>query len=279
MKTKLFFQGINHFFPIVIFLIYFLFLQLPLPAQSLKSIKNEAYTHGEKLKFRAYYDSFLTGKVTAGIATLEVEIEDKFLDGRPVYKIIGEGFSRGAFNWFFKVEDRFESYIDEEFLVPWLFIRRTHEGDYMYNDDVRFNQFTGAALSTRANKKIPIGTFDILSAFYYARTLDFSKALPGDIFPISFYLDDSLYLSQIQFAGREEVIIDLGHFKCLRFKPMVAKGNVFSQPYPMDIWVTDDKNHLPVLARSAVIVGAVKLELIHYKGLVNPLTSLVVPEK
>jgi len=244
-------------------------------SQPYKPVKNEAFIRGEKLKFHAYYDSYVTGKVSAGIASLEVSQDDKQIDSRNVYHIVGEGRSKGAFNWFFKVDDRFESFIDEEYLFSWSFIRRNHEGNYKYSDDVKFNQYSGTALSTRANKKIPAGTQDVLSAFYFTRTLDLSDLKTGQNVPIAFYLDDSLYISQIQFVGREEVIIDLGTFRCLRFKPMVATGNVFSQPYPMDVWITDDKNHMPVLAKSAVIVGSVKLELVSYSGLANPLTSLV----
>jgi hypothetical protein len=267
---------------LLLFSIYFFNFQFSifnLFAQPFKPVINEAFIRGEKLKFRAYYDSYLTGKVSAGIATLEVSDGMKQIDGRNVYHIIAEGRSKGAFNWFFKVQDRFESFVDEEFLFSWSFIRRTHEGDYKYSDDVRFNQYSGTALSTRANKKIPAGTQDVLSAFFYARTFDLSDIKPGQNIPIDFYLDDSLYLSQIQFVGREEVITDLGRFRCLRFKPMVATGNVFNQPYPMDIWITEDKNHLPILAKSAVIVGSVKLELISYSGLANPLTSQVIEKK
>ncbi|MEI7500499.1 MAG: DUF3108 domain-containing protein [Bacteroidota bacterium] len=248
-------------------------------SQRFNPVKNEAFIRGEKLKFRAYYDSYVTGKVSAGIATLEVDHSMKQIDSRKVYHIVGEGRSKGAFNWFFKVEDRFESFVDEEYLFSWSFIRRTREGDFKYSDDVKFNQYSGTALSTRANKKIPAGTQDVLSAFYYARTLDLSDIKPGQNIPIAFYLDDSLYISQIQFIGREEVITDLGRFQCLRFKPMVATGNVFSQPYPMDVWITEDKNHLPILAKSAVIVGSVKLELISYSGLANPLTSQVLSKE
>ncbi|MEI7660759.1 MAG: DUF3108 domain-containing protein [Bacteroidota bacterium] len=248
-------------------------------SQSFRPVKNEAFARGEKLKFRAYYESYVTGKVTAGIATLEVDQAAKQVDGRNVYHIIGEGHSKGAFNWFYKVSDRFESFIDEEYLFSWSFIRRTHEGNYSYSDDVKFNQYSGSALSTRANKKIPPGTQDILSAFYFARTLDMSNVSPGQNIPITFFLDDSLYISQIQFAGRELVITDLGSFRCLRFKPMVATGNVFSQPYPMDLWITDDKNHLPILAQSAVIVGSVKLELIGFSGLANPVASQATKKK
>ena len=54
---------------------------------------------------------------------------------------------------------------------------------------------------------------------------------------------------------------------------MVVTGAVFSQPYPMDLWITDDKNHIPILAKSAVIVGSVKMELVKYKGLKNPVNG------
>ena len=248
-------------------------------SQPYKPVKNDAFIRGEKLTFRAYYDSYVTGKVTAGIATIEVAPAVKQVDGRNVFHIIGEGFSKGAFNWFFKVADRFESMIDEEYLFSWSFLRRTHEGSYNYSDDIKFKQYSGTALSTRANKKIPPGTQDVLSAFYFARTIDMTDIAPGKNIPIAFYLDDSLYISQIQFAGRDVVVTELGTFRCLRFKPMVATGKVFSQPYPMDLWITDDKNHLPILATSVVIVGSVKLELISYSGLANPVTSQVVRKK
>jgi len=244
-------------------------------AQSLVAVKNTSFIRGEKLKFKAYYDSFVTGKVTAGQATLEIKFENTQVGGRNTYHIVGEGKSKGAFNLFFKVSDRFESFMDEEYLVPWMFVRNTHEGSYSVNDEIRFNQYSGNFSSHKANKKMKTGTHDILSAFYYCRTLDFSNLKVGDRFPVSFLLDDSIYVSLIEFAGREDVVTELGKFHCLKFKPMVATGNVFSQPYPMDIWISDDQNRIPILAKSAVVVGSVKLELIEYKGLTNPVTSLV----
>jgi hypothetical protein len=244
-------------------------------AQSLVPVRNTSFIRGEKLKFKAYYDSFMTGKVMAGVATLEVKFEDKKIDGRSTFHVVGEGKSKGAFNFFYKVNDRFESYIDEEYLVPWLFIRNTHEGNYTVDDEVRFNQYSGNFSSHKANKKMKPGTHDIFSAFYYSRTLDFSNLKVGDRFPSNFLLDDSVYVSFIEFAGREELQTDLGKFRCLKFKPMVATGNVFSQPYPMEIWVSDDQNRIPILAKSAVVIGSVKLELTDYKGLANPVTSLI----
>lgn len=247
--------------------------------QGLKKIENNAFIRGEQFSFRAYYDSFITGQVTAGVATLEINTENNEFNGRKTYHATAKGKSKGAFNLFFKVEDRFETYFDEDYIVPWYFIRKTREGDYRRDDEVRFNQLSLSASSSTANKKIPARTQDIISAFYYARTLDFSEVKVGENFNITYFLDDSVYTAVIQFAGHEEIEIGLGTFHCLKFKPMVVKGKVFSQPYAMDVWITDDKNHIPILAKSAVIVGAVKLELIKYQNLANPVTSLIEPKK
>ncbi|MFH1159469.1 MAG: DUF3108 domain-containing protein [bacterium] len=249
----------------------------PVSSQDLPPVTNEAFAPGEYLSYRVFYDSQITGKVTAGVATAEVKFERKTVDGRKTFHLVGTGKTKGAFNLFFKVDDRFESFVDEEFLVPWKFIRRTQEGDYTYDDDVRFNQSTGSYSSTRKNKTMPKGTQDLISALYIARTYDLSNALPGDDFPIIFLLDDSIYVSVIRYVGKEDVLVDLGTFRCLRFQPMVVSGNVFSQPYPMDVWITDDKNHIPLLIKSAVIIGSVKFELIEFKGLANPMTSMIAP--
>ena len=75
------------------------------------------------------------------------------------------------------------------------------------------------------------------------------------------------------FLGKEIVETEIGTFNCLKFSPMMATGEVFDDPYPLSVWITDDKNHIPVLLESKIIVGSVKIELIKYSGLANPLTS------
>lgn len=252
-----------------------IFLTPGVKGQNLRNIDNTAFQTGEKLTFRVYYHSMLTGKVTAGEAKLQVKNKLTNIDNRPTYHIIATGESKGAFNFFFKVNDRFESFIDTDALIPWKFTRRTREGGFKKDDEVKFRQEHGLAVSQRAIKKVPPNTQDIVSVFYYARTLDITGMQPEDSFPLAFFLDDSLYVSKIVFLGREVVKTELGSVSCLKFKPMVIKGDVFSEPYPMVLWITDDKNRLPVLVQSAVIVGSVKMELIAYEGLRNPMRSLI----
>lgn len=262
----------SKFFVSIIFL---LFSHSFLMAQSLRYVENTAFGRGEKLTFRVYYQSFITGKVTAGEAKLEVKNKAVTKNDRPTYHIIGTGQSKGAFNFFFKVNDRFETFIDEQALIPWYFTRRTREGGFKKDDEVTFMQTKGVAVSRSAIKKIPVNTQDILSVFYYARTLDITGMQPNESFPLAFFLDDSVYVSKIVYLGREQIKTELGTFNCLKFKPMVIKGDVFSEPYPMELWITDDKNRLPIMISSAVIVGSAKMELVEYEGLKNPMNSKV----
>lgn len=238
-------------------------------------VENKAWDVGEKLKFRVYYESLLTGQVNAGTAEVEVRKTNRKFNDRATFHIVGTGKSNRTFDFFFKVRDRFESYVDIESLSPHHFIRRTKEGGYVRDDDVYFDHKNAVATSRRKTKPIVPYVQDILSAAYFARTLNADTLEVGDNISINFFLDDSLYNSYIQFQGRELVETDLGVFRCLAFKPMVATGEVFSNPYPMTLWITDDENRIPVLAKSAVIVGSVKIELIDLSGLKNPITSRV----
>ena len=260
-----------------IFLLFFMFLVYSVSSQEFeyRKVENNTFDVGEKLKFKVYYHSFLTGKVNAGTATLEVKKSNRRFNKRETFRIVGIGKSNAAFDIFFKVRDRFESYVDKEALIPHLFIRRTKEGGYVMDDDVYFDHENGLAKSRTATKPINANIQDIISAAYYLRTFDFSNAREGQNYSVDFYLDDSAYVSIIQFVGREVVETELGVFKCLAFKPMLATGEVFSNPYPMTLWVTDDKNKLPILAKSEVIVGSVKMELIKFSGLLYPIDTRI----
>ncbi len=244
-------------------------------SQELRKINNTAFQRGEKLTFRAYYDAILTGKVTAGEVTLEVTKENKTINGRNTFHVVGLGKTKGLFNLFFKVVDRYETYIDEEALVPWVFIRRVNEGGYIINQDVMFNHAQKIAVSNTAKVPVPEYIQDVISVFYYARTLDINHLNVGDSYPINFFIDDTVYNSHFIFLGIEDIKTSIGTIKCYKVKPKVATGIDFKEDYPMILYISADKNRIPVLGESKVIVGSVKLELIKYSGLKNPFEAKI----
>lgn len=251
-----------------------LMVPLGLEAQdSVKYVEEIPFQRGEKGKYRVYYDSWITSGISAGVGYISIKDDVRQFNGKNTFHFEVVGKSVGLFNWFFKVDDHFDSYADEESIIPYHFVRRTHEGSYKYEDDVYFDHEKGIAKSTRAEKPIPSGIKDIVSAFYYMRTIDFSDIKKGQEYYLPFYLDDSAYVSKIIFLGKEIVETNLGKFRCLKFKPMVAQGEIFQEPYPMTLWVTDDRNKAPVLGKSMVIVGSVKLELVKIEGLKYPMEA------
>lgn len=237
------------------------------------------FQRGEVLKYWVYYDAPLLGKLYAGKATLEVTKDKDIFNGRPTYHAIGKGRSTGSFDFFFKVRDRFESWFDEEDLRPYRFIRRTNEGGYIVNDDVDFDYNKMTARSRQKEIPILLNTYDMISAYYFARNLDIDSINIDDSFPIDFYLDDSVYTSAIIYKGIEIVETSMGKFRCMKFLPMVITGEVFDTPYPMSLWITDDKNRIPILVKSEIIVGSVKGELFEFKNLKYPLESKLGKKK
>ncbi len=237
------------------------------------------FQRGEELKYWVYYDAPLLGKVYAGKATLEVTRDRDLFNGKPTYHAIGRGRSTGSFDFFFKVRDRFESWFNEEDLRPHRFIRRTNEGGYVVNDDVDFDYEKMTARSRQKEVSIKPNTYDMVSAYYFARNLDIDSIQLDDSFPIDFYLDDSVYTSAIIYKGIEIVETSMGKFRCMKFMPMVITGEVFDNPYPMSLWITDDKNRIPILVKSEIIVGSIKAELFDYKNLKSPFDSKLSRKK
>lgn len=232
--------------------------------KTLRSINNSAFKPGEVLKFRIHY-----GIMDAGEATLEVKSDFTNLGGRDCYHFIGTGKSVGAFDWFFKVRDRYESIVDKDAIIPWLFIRRVNEGGYLINQNVSFNHFVDSAKSEKATISIPENTQDLVSSFYYARTIDFTNAKEGDIFEITGYLDDKVIPLNLKFLGREIIECKVGKFRCMKMRPMLQQGRVFKDQEDMTIWISDDQNKIPIRVQTDILVGSIKMDLVSYTNLAS----------
>jgi hypothetical protein len=234
--------------------------------QPLRVRSNDAFTTNEVLEYRVHY-----GLIDAGEARLEVASDLKQIGPRRCYQVIGTGKSLGAFDWFFKVRDHYESYIDSESMLPWLFIRKIDEGGYKKRQNVSFNHYKNTATSEKKTIGTPNHVQDLISAFYYARTIDFNNAAVGDTFLIHTYLDDETFPLVIKYMGKETVKTKMGKFRCIVFKPYLLEGRVFKEKEGMTIWVSDDKNRIPVRAQADILVGSIKMDIKNYSGLANPL--------
>ena len=183
---------------LILFFFCSFFITQALISQEFRKVENIAFKKGEKLKYRVYYDSWLTAGITAGVGALSVKQGNKKFNGRSTYHIEVIGKSVGVFNLFFKVRDKFESFVDETALIPWYFIRRTREGGFKKDDDVTFNQIEHYAQSNNKKINVPPNVQDIVSSFYFLRNFDFDQIKNNEL-SVNFYLDDTVYNSKITF--------------------------------------------------------------------------------
>jgi hypothetical protein len=235
------------------------------PTVDLPSMPNSAFKEGEVLTYRLHY-----GIMDAGVAILEVKPTIMEVSGRKVYHVVGNGFSKGTFDWFFKVRDRYETFIDKDAMVPWMFVRRIDEGGFKASQDYVFNHYTKKVDVGGGEKyDVPPGIQDMLSAFYAARNLDFTTAKEGDVFTINSFVDKELWPLKVRYVGKDVVNTEIGKYSCLKFRPIVQKGRIFKSEEDLCVWITDDKNHIPVAAQAKILVGSIKLDITGASGLAN----------
>lgn len=235
-------------------------------------IRNTTFKNGETVTMKVFY-SALGAYVGAGEAVFSTRLER--FNGKPVYHFVAEGKTYSFFDNFFKVRDKYESYVDTGTLLPYKFIRNVDEGGHKIYNNVTFNQETNTAVSTNGVFKITDCIQDVVSSMYYARNIDFSKYKPGDKIPFDMYLDDEIYHLYIRYLGREKIKTRYGKFHAFKFKPLLLKGSIFEGGEKMTAWVGDDANRLLLRVETPISVGSIKVDMMGYSGLRYPLKSLI----
>jgi len=230
----------------------------------------EAFKNGEWLKFRISYSNFLN----AGNATLEVK--KSFYSGKEAFHVVGKGKTTGIISWFFKVKDNYESYFYKESMLPYHFVRKINEGGYIKDKEIYFNHETmKAAVIDNKNKTEEEFTLegevqDMVSTLYYLRNQDISKLKVGDEITLAMFFDQTNYQLKLRLLGREVIRTKFGKVATIKFRPLVQAGRVFKENESLTVWVSDDKNKIPLRIKASLAVGSLRADLNAYKGLANP---------
>ena len=245
---------------LIILVLFFVF------SESLFS-QSVPYKSGEYTEYKIYF-----GSVWVGSSTLEVNNAIAF-NGKKSYYIKGTGKTAPFFDWFFKVRDLYETYIDQESILPIEFIRNVNEGGYLINQHYLFNHSENKVRTGDSTYYISEFTQDMLSAFFYART--FSKEVlmnrPNNTFEIPIFVDEENYNIKVRYLGNELVETNWGRVDCMVFTPFMQQGRVFESEEEMKIWVTDDENRILVKVETTIWAGIIRAELKSYNNLKRPI--------
>jgi len=236
-------------------------------ADDFRKIKNTAFKVGEKLTFDVKY-----GFVTAGIASFHIPRIRK-ISGREAYHVTFEVNTVPSFDWIYKVRDRYETFVDVEGIFPWRFEQHIREGSFSRDFSAYFDQRKGKAQTTEGVYPIPLYVNDIVSAFYLARTFDYSNLKVNDTFHLQNFYKNKTYDLDVRFLGRETVNVAAGTFECIIVEPLVQEGGLFKSEGSIVIWLSNDELKIPVKVKTKVVVGSIDAELTKYEGLAGKLMS------
>ncbi len=230
----------------------------------------KAFKDGEWFEFRIHYGVFNASRVT-------LELKADTLDDVPVFHAKGYGRTTGLARLFFKVEDYYQSYFGQQDGLPRKFIRDIDEGGYTKDVEIYFNHQSKIAKVNNKKKKekaehsIKENTQDLLSAFYYLRNFYETDHLNrGEDISLNMFFDDENYLFKLRFLGKEIIDTKFGKVRCLKLRPFVQSGRVFSEQESVTLWVSDDANKLPIKIRADLRVGSIDCDLENVKNLRHP---------
>jgi hypothetical protein len=267
------FSGMKKFLPLIVFLGFGLMVPVRLASPEklvqLPLEKQPAFRAGEKLEYRIHY-----GPVNAGKASLEIT-EGQKINGKPTFNMIGLGWTTGMTDWFFRVRDRYETRVYKDNLLPAKFLRDVDEGGYIIKQYVDFDRLANTATDTYPKPakrfQVPQDVHDMMSAFYFARSLQTENLNPGDHIPIKIFLDNEVFETRLKFVKREVVHSDIGKIPCLVMVPLLQTDRVFREKEGMTIYVSADKNKIPIRIQTDLRVGSIRVDITQYKNLKYPL--------
>lgn len=266
----------------IIFLFIGIALAISTYAQECKSREN-SFDFGERVDYTIYYH--LAG-IWVSAGEVYFEVDSMKLANRNFYHFNSIGQTFKKYDWIYKVRDHFESIVDPVSFRPIRFKRSVNEGSTFIREDYLFKQKSNEIITLRQTEEsaptvrdtIPLQacSFDVMTMIYYARNIDFSDVKEGEKVPIKLILDNETHESYIRYLGKKEIKIkDLGKFRCILFSPLLIEGTIFNGGEDMTVWVTDDKNRVPLYIETPILVGSIRARAHKLEGLKYPINSTI----
>lgn len=241
-----------------------------------RTITNNSFERGEVLQYKVHY-----GLINAAEATIEVDDAVHRINERPCYRATVTGRTLGSFDYFLRIRDTWRSYIDTTSILPQRFYRNIEEKNYRKRETVDFDHLRDVA-NVESHKKdkndVKKGTFktpnnvqDLVSGFYFLRTLNYDQRRPGEVIKVQGFFDEDVFNMDVIYKGRETVETKAGVIRTIRLVPKMPSNKLFRGENAVSVYLSDDRNKIPVLIQAEMFVGSVKVDMYKYKGLRNRL--------
>lgn len=245
--------------------------------------KEAAFASGEKLTFAVTHSYVRANFINVTFSTMA-----DMAGGSRALRITAGGQTLKAYRAFFNINDTYQTWLDAETLRPLLYSSNLAENKYRFKanytydwaDNVvetRYHKYDNP--DTRRRITLGAGAGDAIAILYNMRCDDISSWAVGQQRTMRLVLDDTVRVLRYRYMGRESKKIGrAGTFNTLKIVCSMASSSdpdaqVFAEGSELTLWLSDDKNHMPLYIESPIKFGSIVASITSYEGLKYPLTS------
>lgn len=218
-----------------------------------------------------FFPEKLTYEVKWGVVSMgssDVAVQEVVdFNGQPAYHIVSTAKTTGFGDHFYKVRDVNEAWMHVGDLRSLGYSKKLREGNFFRDEWVVFDYENKGFLAKRVNKDetfsystgtIPGAVQDILSSIYLVRP---RRLAVGDEVTLDVNTRSNWPLT-IKVLRKHKIKVPAGTFNCVVVQPALREEGIFIQKgRDLQIWLTDDERHIPVLMKVDILIGAISAYL------------------
>lgn len=192
-------------------------------------------------------------------------------DNKPSYKIALYGRTLSFVETLFPVRDTLLAYASKDGFVPMYYTKRINEGGYKATDIIKYSYDKGTTTArvreignrggiedTTLHRETPL--YDMLTVFYYLRSLELHKAKPNQLFVVEVVTGRHIYKLRFKFMGITEVDGRKKSTKYTCYKVQLLFENSYGKidDDTMVAYVSCDPAQTPIQLEAKLRIGSMR---------------------
>lgn len=223
---------------------------------------------GESLNYRVMFKWGLVNK-KAGLVNLST-----YADGNVLKSVLSAASERWA-DRFYRVRDTLRGTMDRRTLEPDFYEKISHEGGQFKHDVIRYDRgepgiVTATCVRTRQKKEsAPVTTseitlestgltLDMLSAYYYMRSMDYESMKPGDSVSMTVFSGKRKETLTIAYKGEEQIEVKGEKYPCYAISFRFTGDGGKKTSDDMFAWISSADDRVPIKLEGKLPVGKVQ---------------------
>lgn len=174
---------------------------------------------------------------------------------------------------FYKVRDTLQCEVEKDGFRPVFYQKISHEGGDDKHDYIAYSRMGSIVTGNCTRKKWNDGkltrdeskvlqaegtTVDMLSAFFYMRTLPFASWEKGHVHTVNIFSGKRKELLTIKYNGQENVEYDNKSYKCYHIKFTFTSDGKKKTSDDLDAWIDVTGSNIPIKLEGKLPIGKIR---------------------